>query len=166
MTIEARYSSQATIVETMTGPYVGSNNDIVLDGLNSNTTLNANSSPAATKMTAFQKTLVANAGTINLLTLPGLTVDEVVNCNSLRMQIVKFRNLATNVNTIQIVPGAANPYALLGASFKIILAPGDEVLHKIASNQAQVVNAANCNIDLSGISNTGNQVLEVLMVAG
>ncbi len=162
MTISARYVSQITCVDTITGPYVGSDNTVTLDGLNQSVTLDGTTSPAATKMTGFQKTLIAGNGTIDLLALPGLTVDEIVNCNALKVQVVKLRNLVTNLNTITVVPGGANPYNLFGATFKVILAPGQEILAYLDA-AAPVANSTVRNIDCNGV---GNQILEVFVVAG
>ncbi len=162
MTLSARYVSQITVVDTLTGPYVGSNNDVTIDGLNTNQTLNANTVPAVSKHAAFQQAMTAGNAVISLLALPGLTADEIVNCNGLALQHIKLRNLITNANTITVSNAAANSYALLGAAYSFTLAPGQEVLMNLAA-LAPTANVTNKNIAING--NT-NQILEILLTAG
>ena len=71
-------------------------------------------------------------------------------------------SLATNANPITIKFGAANPYNLLGASWQIVLAPGQEA-QSYLKDGAPAIGSGAKNIDLSG---TGAQALQCQVVLG
>jgi hypothetical protein len=62
-TVSAAYSALLTITQTMTGEFVGSDDTFTVDGLNATGTLNASSTPPATKQANGTKAMVAAAGT-------------------------------------------------------------------------------------------------------
>lgn len=164
-TVAVEYKSHVTITQTFTGDYIDSdNNTVAHDGLDEDQSLTASTTPPVTMATTFRTTMSGGAATINLLALAGLTAGETINTNGLKIQVAKFRNLAANANAITIVEGASNGHPLLGAAFKVILQPGQEVT--FANNAVDVgtdVAAADSTWDVSG---TASQILEVAIVAG
>jgi hypothetical protein len=163
MTLSVTFNSQVLVSETFTGGYVNpSANTITLNGLSETITLNGGTTPAVTVQSEFQQALTAGAATIDLTTLPGLTSQETVNGNGLTVQFLKLRNLATNANSITIVKGASNGYALLGSAMSITLAPGQSLtLNGNAATPA--ISSTAKTLDLTG---TGSQILEVVVVMG
>ncbi len=162
-TVSALLESRLTVTETFTGDYVSpGDNTVTINGLNETATYNASSAVPVTKVASFRVTLSSGLGSINLAALPGATADETVVGTGLKPQLVKFRNLATNANTITIVEGASNGHALLGASFSITLAPGQSIL-AFLDEAAQDVASGDRLLDITG---TGSQILEVVIVLG
>ena len=123
--------------------------------------LSASTTPPFTKHAAFQQALAAGVATIDLTALVGLN-GEAVDGTGLRVQTLKLRNPSTNANSISIEPGAANPYDLCGADFKITLEPGTEVLI-FCLDTAPEISATDCEIDLAG---TLVQALDVEILMG
>lgn len=128
---------------------------------NESATLTSATTPPVTQCAFFEQALTAGAATIDLTALPG-TNGAVVNGNGLRVRAAKFKNKTSNANPITIKFGASNPYNLLGASWQVILSPGQSVL-VYADDDAPAIAAGAKNIDLSG---TAAQVLEVALVIG
>ena len=164
MPVAVTYASTLTVVETLstnvpdaTAPTVTHN------GFNRTATLNASSTPPASKMASFQKALSAGAATIDLTALTG-TNGATVDFTGLKMASVKFQNPATNANAITVKAGAATAYLIGGAAWSWILQPGDEFLWESGVvNAAPTVSGSLKSIDLAG---TGSQALNVIMVAG
>lgn len=165
MSIQVGYNSQASIVETLEGEYVGSDSTVTTDGLNTTETLTAATDPPVTKYSAFQQALSGGAATIDLTSLPDSNgVAAMVTLTGLKPQVMKLRNLATNANAITIAKGASNGYTGFGASFSLALQPGDEITWKGNDNSGVTdVGSGARTLDITG---TGAQVLEVLIVAG
>lgn len=164
-TITANVVSAPTITATMNGVYISTGtNTLVVNGLNENITLNATSTPPVSKHAEFQQALTSGSATIDLTSLPGLTVDETVTFSGLKLQIMKIRNKSTNANKIVVAQGGSNPYLIDGATttWSIPLAPGQSVL-MLLNGAGSTVGSGAKTIALTG---TGSQVLEVELVAG
>jgi hypothetical protein len=162
--ISASLVSSLLVLETFQGPYVSPTDATAGFGnqLAENITLNGDSSPAASEHAEFQKAMVSGAGTIDLTAMPGKTVNETINGTGLKVQMAKFRALATNANPITIVKGASNGYALLGASMNVTLLPGQSQTLNL-DGAAPTIGSGAKTLDISG---TGTQVLEVELVMG
>jgi hypothetical protein len=166
MSVELTYMSYVTAAEIIEG------NDDLLDsssskrkltytGLDTSKTLNAASTPPATKQAYFVKALATGAATIDLTALVGSN-GAAVDLTGLKVQCLKLKNPATNANTIKAKFGTANPYNLAGADWAITLSPGQEFTFYGDDDTPDVAAGAK-NIDLSG---TLVQELEVGIVAG
>lgn len=163
MSVTIDYVSQFTIGITLTGDFVDpADATVTLNGLNTTTTLDATTTPAVTKATAFNHAMSAGAGTINLASLPGLTSEEVIDGTGLKVQVFKFKNPSTNSGTITIVPGASNGYNLLGSSMSIELPVGAEISCKIPEGTPDIASGAR-TIDISG---TGTDELSIAVGMG
>lgn len=166
MTLVLNYVSQVTFIETSAGPYVDpADATQSVRGLNTSQDLNASSVPPVTKATAYQVALTAGAATIDLTSLPNKDgVAGQVNFTGLKVQVYKFRNKSTNLNTITLTFGASNPYLLHGAAWKYILGPNEEMTFKGFDNANMPdVDSTHKNIDVAG---TGTDTLEVELSAG
>ena len=163
MSIQATYKANISLVETFESFADPADATATFDGLNTEVTLGAATSPPITKHAEYAKVLSVGAGTIDLTALPvnnhaGSTQD----CTGLKVQMAKFQNPVTNANPITVTFGASNPYLLAGAGFKIILQPGEEWTFKGNDTTPDVAGGAK-DIDLAG---TGSQALNVQLVLG
>lgn len=164
MSIEAAYVANLTVVETLETnvPAVSASDaGITHNGWNKSATLNASSTPPATKTAAFQKALSTGSGTIDLTALPG-TNGATVDGTGLKVQAIKFANPAANANPITVAVGASNGYDLFGSAFSITLQPGQEALF-YGNDATPDVGASDKTLDLTG---TGSQALNVQVVLG
>lgn len=164
-TISALVNSAITVTQTMTGDYISSaDNTITLNGLNDSNTYTASTSVPVTKATAFRVTLSSGTGSIDLTALPGLTVNETIDCTGLKLQAMKLRNLSTNANPITIAKGASNGYGLnaAGTTWSLPISPGQSVLFEGKDSSPDVASGARV-MDVTG---TGSQILEVEIVCG
>jgi hypothetical protein len=164
-TIRVNYVSQVSIEETISGVFVSTRRGTVgIDGMNKSLVLDANSTPAVSKESAFQKALVNGAATIDLTSLPGIdgTAGQV-NGTGLKVRIIKLHNPDTNANSIVATVGAANGYNLAGSTWKETIGPGEESLRLLADTVAPTIAANSKNLDLTG---TGVQKLDVEIIMG
>lgn len=162
MSVTTAYTSALTATETLTTnvPDVTSNS-IVHSGYNKTLNLTGATTPPVSKTASFAKALSAGAATIDLTALVG-TNGAAVDGTGLRVVMCKFQAPAANANPITLKFGAASPYNLLGASWQIVLSPGQEVLfYGVAA--APAIAAGAKNIDLSG---TGSQAVNCIIVMG
>lgn len=130
------------------------------DGINTELTLNASSTPAVTKFVRMDQALTAGSATIDLTSLTGAN-DESVTFSGLKVQVAKFKNKSGNAE-MTIKFGVANPYNLLGASWTLKLADGAEITIYIPEGAPDVAGGAK-DIDISG---TDSEELEVQLFAG
>jgi hypothetical protein len=84
-----------------------------------------------------------------------------VTLSGLTPFMILFQNPSANANAITIAEGASNGYSGLGASFKIVLQPGEEC--RILKQAASAVGSGSKTFDLTG---TGAQALGVQIAAG
>lgn len=163
MTISVGYVSQVAVVETLGGVFVSPGDNTITSGINTQMTLNASSTPPASKDSEGTIAMTAGAATIDLTSLPDKNGNAgAVTLTGLRLAVVKLRNKATNANPITVAKGASNGCTSLGAAFSITLQVGEEMT-LLGQNLAAVVDGTHKTFDLSG---TGSQVLEFEFVAG
>ena len=124
-----------------------------------NDSVNASSTVPGTDCVYDLVALVAAAKTIDLTALVG-TYDRAVDGTGLKVQGVMFKNLGAN--EMVFTPGAANPYLLLGAAFKITLQTGQWFVASL-QNLAEDVAGGAKNIDVAG---TGVQTFEMSLLLG
>ena len=148
------------VTEVLSGVALG-DASLLHNGYSTEQILGSGSSVPCTKVAPFLATLIAGALTIDLTALVG-TNGAAVDLTGLKIQAIKFRAPTTNSAVINIAPGVANDYDLLGASFSIDLLPGQEVM-AFLNEAAPDVATADAEIDLAG---TGTDALEVILVAG
>lgn len=162
MSVSLAYRADMTATETLTTNAAAlSDATLVHSGYNTTKTLNASSTPPATKVASFAQAMTVGAATIDLTDLLGSN-GAAVDGSGLRVQAIKLRNKSTNANPITVAKGASNGYDGLGADFSVTLAVGAEIT--ILPNDAgSDIGAANCELDVSG---TGSQVLECIIVMG
>jgi hypothetical protein len=166
MSISVNFAQQLTVRELLeTGVPAASRKTVSHDAFNQSGQLNASSVPPATKVAAFEKALVAGAGTIDLTALTG-TNGATIDGTGLKVQGILIVNPATNANPLVIEPGGANPYNLFGAAFKITLHPGKS-LHWISAKDADTpdVAAGAKNIALSDGA-AGTETHKFIVVLG
>lgn len=164
MSVSAKYRSEVTVSETIATnvpDVLATKAVIVHDQFNKTATIDASSTVPATKTASFQKALSTGAATIDLTALVGSN-GAAVDFTGLKVQLAKFRNPSTNANGITVTFGASTPYLLLGAAFKFILLPGQEITI-YGNDAAPDVSGSLKMIDLAG---TGSQALDVILVAG
>jgi hypothetical protein len=163
MSISVTYVSQATVVETLEGEFVGTDDTVTTNGLNTSETLGAGSTPPATKYSAGSKALSSGSATIDLTSLPDANgTAGAVTLTGLKLAVAKFRNKSTNANAMTIVFGASNPCTSLGAAFNVTLQPGEELTYR-GKDLAADIDSTHKTFDVTG---TGAQVLEFEFVAG
>ncbi len=162
MSVEVLQVSQLTVVETLTGYAVTTSDKTVTFQESNVRSLNATSTPAASKYAYFQKALSSGAGTIDLTALPGLRSGDTVTGNGLKVRSVYLGNPSDNANDITIAVGVSSGYNLSGASFSLTLSPGQDV-NIYLGDGAPVIGSGAKTLDLTG---TGAQVLNVAIVMG
>lgn len=162
MSVEVAFALKCTVSETLETnvPALASGDALVHSAFDASGTLNATSMPPVTKSAAFNAVLVAGAKTIDLTALTG-TNGAAIDGTGLKVQLFKIKNPLGNA-AVTVKFGAANPYNLLGASWTMILQPGDEFLFKSTDTTPDVAAGAK-NIDLAG---TGTQSFQVIVVMG
>lgn len=162
--ISVAYAAAATVTETVGSTPAtassGSDATLVHNQFNKTATLNASSTPPATKHAAFEKALVAGAGTIDLTALPG-TNNGSVDGTGLKVQVAYIKAKAANGNPILIEVGASNGYELAGADFSVSLQPGQEFLF-FGNDATPDVASGDKILDLTGTGTDGLQVEIVL----
>lgn len=165
MTLTANISLDMTIRETLTTGVADATSPIIThSGWNTQKSLAAATTPPATKVAAFQQALVAGAATIDLTALVG-TAGATVNGTGLKVQAVKIQNPSTNTNTLVVKEGATNGYHLLGASFQIILQPGEEVCFLGLDKAPDVASTAK-TIDLTDAAVGGTESSNWIILLG
>lgn len=161
MSIEVSRVSQMTVVETLSGPFLGTDNTVTTNGLNTSETLNASSTPPVTKYSAFAQALTAGAATIDLTSLPDSAGNAgAVTFNGLKVQGYIFKNPSTH--DVTLTAGASNGYDLHGSGWSITIRPGEELQWRGNDGAGDVGSGAK-TIDLAG---TGTDTLDVELIAG
>lgn len=169
-TVTANLETKLTVSETI---------DLTLNNVTANpqishvitgaaVTLDADSTPAATKVSSGTKTLSSGNATIDLTAAPGPTVNGTaanLDMTGLKVNAVKFVANANNTDDITIEGHATNGYDLWGseADGVIALGPGDAVV-LLSRNSNPDVGASAKIIDLN--SADLDAVLDFIIVAG
>lgn len=161
MSVSAAYVSQLTVTEQLSRQEANANSKIVYDALNTSVTLNGTSSPAATKQASFRTTLSAGAATVDLTAIAPQN-EAAVSASGKKPQAYKFKAPASNSGAITLTAGGSNGYDLLGASWSVIVSPGQEVQGYLAG-AAITVDSTHKTIGLAG---TGTDVLDMQFVFG
>lgn len=164
MSIQFTYKSVMTVIEQLEANPDGlsaTDRQVTYDAFNQSKSLSAGTTPPVTMAGFFKKALVAGVGTIDLTAFP-TTNGAVDNGTGLKAQGWKFRNPPTNTGPITVTFGAANPYLLRGAGWKMIIQPGQEDMG-YGADLTPDVGPTSKNIDISG---TGTESLEVSLVLG
>lgn len=78
-----------------------------------------------TKAACKTAALVAGTLTLDLTAIPHDGEPAAVDATGLKVQALLIRVPTANANPLIIEPGAAAPYNLFGATFKLTLYPGD-----------------------------------------
>lgn len=164
MSVTADIALKVDVVEvitTGTPAALDSNSVITHNEYSTSVQLTATSSVPATKTAMFLATMSGGALTIDLTALTG-TNDATVTFDGLKVQSMHLSAPTTNGSSITVTAGATNGIDLLGASWSVVLQPGQEIVW-YGFNLAQDVSATVKNIDLAG---TTTDALEVSLVAG
>lgn len=162
MSVALSYAAQVTVTETLAANVVAAPSPIIThNAYNGSANLTGSTTPPVSAFAAFLKALSTGTATIDLTSLTGTNGATVVG-TGLKVQCAKFKNTSTNANNITIAAGASNGYNLLGASFTLILAPGQEITI-YGNNATPAVASGAKTIDLTG---TGSQTLECVIVLG
>lgn len=162
-TVSAAYSSTISVTETFSAANTV-DNSILVNGISESGTLTASTTVPATKQTQYTLTMSGGTGTIDLTALPGLNVNETVDCTGLKVQLLKLKVPITNANAVTVAKGGSNGYGLstAGTTWSVPLSPGQSMLFYLADLSPDVGSGAK-NLDVTG---TGTQTLEVGIVAG
>ena len=166
--VSSLFSMLVNATETLGTTPVGSeaigsaNNTVIHNAFSIGATLNAGSTPPATKVAAWSQALVAGEATIDLEALPGANGIADQSFAGLKVQLAIFRNPTENANTITLTEGDANPYLIFGTGMVIVLQPGQQVMF-YGNDAAPDVGGAASDWQLDG---TGAQELEIILVAG
>ena len=96
--------------------------------------------------------------TIDLTSLTN-TLGQSLDLSNQRVVAGKFMSATTNTGTITIEPGASNGYDLFGASFKIILEPGQSYLF-VCDTMADEIGATDKTLKFT----CGTDVLDWIIV--
>ncbi|KKK95666.1 hypothetical protein LCGC14_2670530, partial [marine sediment metagenome] len=99
MAVEVTYAANCTVVEELTGntdSLSAADKEVTHSQFNTSDTLNAGSTPPATKVAAFVQALTAGTATIDLTALIG-TNGATVDGSGLKVQVLKMKNLGANV---------------------------------------------------------------------
>lgn len=155
---------RSKVTQTFTGEFIGDNETIAVDGFDTTTTLNASSTPPATLQANGTKAMSAGTATIDFTALPGDTAMETKDATGLKLQRMRLKNPSTNANVVTVTKGASNGYGLTsgGASWTVVLSPGEEVYFRFADTCPDVAAGAK-TLDLSG---TLAQELDYLFIFG
>lgn len=163
MSISANYNLSLSVVSTDAGDFVlPSNNSVSFAAPTTAGTLTASTTVPATKFSADSLPLVSGAKTIDFAALPGRSSEEVIVGTGLKCQIAYFGNPSTNLSAITITEGVANGLALMGATFKVTLLPGQAVLF-FGNDAAPDIASGDRMIDLAG---SGVEALDTFFVMG
>ncbi len=163
MTIAVAVTTAVTVVETKAGVYVGQDNTVTTNGLNSTSTLGASTTPPATKYSAGTVVMSGGVGSIDLTSLPDENgTATAVTLTGLKIATMVLRNKSTNANPITIAKGASNGFTGFGSAFSIVLQVGEKVTLECQALAA----AVSGSVKVLDITGTASQVLEFEFTAG
>jgi hypothetical protein len=157
MAVSVTYRFDITTRETLTStvPDVPSK-VVVASGYNESATLNATSTPPATKKAAVLVTLTAGAYTLDLSTMTDAS--GVAIGTGLRVQLIRIKNLGANAMTF--AEGASNGLALACGS---IVVPAGGIAQYFLNDASPDMASGDRTLDVTG---TGTQTAEVTVVFG
>ena len=162
MSVSLTYASNVTVSEVLTGntdSLTEAKRTVTHDQFNTAASLSSTSTPPVTKVANFVQALSGGTATIDLTSLTG-TNGASVDGSGLKVQAFKMKNLGAN--TMSITFGAANPYNLAGADFKVNLLTNQEWTFYGNDATPDVAGGAK-DMDLAG---TTTQTCEISIVMG
>lgn len=159
MSVSCRYAFNLTTTETLESGVAGvSSPSLSHNAYDESGTLNASSTPPATKIATFLMTLSAGAATINLAALTGVN-GASIDLTGLRVQMLRIKNLSAS-NALTFSEGASNGIALVGLPEVV---PAGGIFQKFYNDASPDIAAADRTIDVSG---TGTDTAEITIIAG
>ena len=165
MSVTLSYTSNLTATEVLESnvPAVANtaNKEVKHTGFNKAVTLNASSTPPATKVAAFEQALTAGAASIDLTSLTG-TNGVTIDGTGLKVQAIKLINKAANSAAMTISIGASNGYDGWGANFEVDVAPGAEVV-LFTNDAGSDIGATNKTLDIAG---SGTETAQIIIIMG
>lgn len=160
MAVSVSYALRVNVRETLDSGVDGASTPVIThNALDVTGTINATSTPPATKHIQDTSALTAGAATIDLTALTG-TGGATVNMTGLKVQIFRFKN--NGAATMTIGEGATNGYELLGNAWSIAV-PAGGAIQLVLNETAPDVGASAKTIDIAG---TGTQAFQISIVAG
>jgi hypothetical protein len=161
MAVSASYSLRCDVNETLATNVPAAETPVIIHGQFSSTgTLNATSTPPATKMAAQTISLTAGAVTIDLTALTG-TNGATVDGTGLKVQILKLKNRSSNA-VMTFGEGASNGYEALGNAWTLKLLAGQEIEMFLNDAAPDIASGAK-TIDVAG---TGTESFDFIVVMG
>ncbi len=162
MAVSATYRFDITVQETLATSVPDVADPILTHNqFNSNATLNATSTPPATKSVSLTPTLSGGTLVLDLTNLTG-TNGATVDATTLKLQLLLFNNPTGN-SSVVISDGASNAYLIFGhAAGEVTIFAGDNQQNKWTDTLADV-SATVKNVLLTG---TGTDAFEMVMVFG
>jgi hypothetical protein len=147
-------------VETIAdGDISTSLNTVTHNAFDESNALNSGTTPPITKCAFFLGALTTGAKTIDFTSLES-TNGAIISGSGLKVQAIRFKNLGENAMTFTF--GAANPYLLAGADWKVTLAQNQHVTF-YGNNATPDISGSAKNIDVAG---TGSQTFECSILMG
>lgn len=159
MSISCKYGLLLSTTETLeTGEESLAQPTVSHNAFDETGTLNASSTPPATKISAQLLALVAGAATINLAAVPGVN-GATQDFTGLRVQMLRIKNLSAT-NSMTFSEGASNGIALVGLPEVV---PSGGIFQKFYNDASPDIAAADRTIDVAG---TGTDTAEITIIAG
>lgn len=164
--VSAEYQLKCEVRETLALGLDKADDPSFVHSLDSpGSTLNASSTPPATKVFSDTVALVAGTKTLDLTALAG-PASTSIDFTGLKVQIIAFRCPTGNTLPILVQKGAANAYNLLGAdnasAETLEVLPGDGLL-LYRHDTLEDVDATHKDIKFTG---NGTETIDVILVAG
>lgn len=150
------YAGLAVIetTDSTVDPFVNTADPTLQFGITNNATI-----AGVTGLISQQKAL--SSGSITMDLTAGTCRQAAVSFNAKAVKYGVIRNPIANANNITCKFGAASPASTFGASWVLVLKPGD--IYAFQLNTSETVDATHKNWDLTG---TGSQALDILLAAG
>lgn len=162
MAVSATYTSSVTSIETLSVVSANATHSRITHSLMDTVyALDAETTPPATEVVAWEQMLTAGSATIDLTSIT-VSPFAAKSLDGLKVQAMKIIANAENENPYTLTEGASDGYELLGNAWKVVLQPGQEIL--IYGNDATPdVGATTKTIDCTG---TDEESVSILIVAG
>lgn len=136
----------AETLETNVGSMTAANRVLTHTEFNESETLTGATTPPVTKCAHFIQALAGGAATVDLRTLTGSN-GATVDGNGLKVQCLRVKNLGAN--TLSLTFGAATPYNLSGADWKVTLSQ-NQIFTYYGNDSTPDIAAGAKHIDLAG----------------
>ena len=160
MAISVLQKCNVTTTEILTGDDLVANTTILHSGYDINRTLDASSTPNATKCAYQTVTMSGGAGTINLTSL--LLNSVAVTFDGLKPRSILITALTGNSGNVTVTKAVSNGYDGMGSAFSVVLEPGQSFLFEFYT-AGNAVSSSNRDLTLAG---TGTDGVRLSTVAG